>query len=127
MKVIKYLFFMLLFGFSSMSLAAKPEPLLNQPIHEPIATQQLIKKITKAGLVRGWQVEKESKDKLIAKIRVRSHYVAVNIILHKDSYDITYNDSDNMKYNAGKGTIHKKYNGWVANLNSDIQRELLSN
>lgn len=127
MKAIKYLLLTLLLGFSTISYAAKPEPVLNQPLHEPISTQQLIKKITKAGLVRGWQIEKESEDKLIAKIHVRTHYVAVNITLHKESYDITYNDSDNMKYNADKGTIHRKYNGWVANLNSDIQRELLSN
>ncbi|MGF1734838.1 hypothetical protein [Photobacterium satsumensis] len=127
MKAIKYILVTLLISFSSFSFAAKPEPVLNQPIHEPIANQQLIKKITKAGLVRGWQVEKESRNKLIAKIHVRSHYVAVNITLNKDSYDITYHDSENMKYNADKDTIHRKYNGWVANLNRDIQKELLSN
>lgn len=127
MKKFKYILVTLLIGFSSFSFAAKPEPVLNQPIHEPMANQQLIKKITQAGLVRGWQVEKESTNKLIAKIHVRSHYVAVNITLNKDSYDITYHDSENMKYNADKDTIHRKYNGWVANLNRDIQKELLSN
>ncbi|MCW8328965.1 hypothetical protein MD588_09100 [Photobacterium sp. SDRW27] len=126
MKTLKYFILTLLFSFSASTYAAKAEPVLNQPVPNTISTEQLVKKITKAGLVRGWQVQKEAKDQLTADIHVRSHYVAVNISLHDNSYDITYRDSKNMKYDEASGTIHRKYNGWVGNLNKDIQRELLS-
>ncbi|UPW19355.1 hypothetical protein M0C34_03500 [Agarivorans sp. TSD2052] len=105
------------------ALAAKIKPLLDQPIPSQLSADEARYAIVDAGLVRNWVVAEEGEQLMKAEIHVRKHYVAVDIKLHDGQYDILYRDSENMKYSED-GTIHRKYNGWVKNLNSDIQKEL---
>lgn len=115
-----------LIAFAPMAHASKVIPVTGQPLHSSFSFDEAKALFAKAGAKRGWVVKQaEGDNKLIADIWVRKHYVSVLITLHKDTYDIDYHDSENMKYKPD-GTIHRKYNGWVKNLNSDIQRTLLA-
>ena len=51
------------------------------------------------------------------------HFVKVEIPFTTTDYSIFYLDSDNMDYNPSKQSIHRKYNGWVANLSHVIDRQ----
>ena len=82
--------------------------------------------ILQAGANKGWRMH-EIKDGLIeASLSRRGHDVWVHIPYTQDSYAITYKDSNNMYYNAKKGTIHRKYNQWVLNLDLAITRAAMS-
>jgi hypothetical protein len=109
---------------SSDAKVVAPKPLLNQPIPEKLTQEEVKSLMVKAGLKRNWIIKEEQADLMFAEIYVRSHYVAVDIKLHDGQYDISYRDSDNMKYNPASGYIHRKYKGWVKNLSGDIQTEL---
>ncbi len=112
-------------GFAPLAHASKALPVMGQPMHAEMSFDNAKKVFIQAGAKRGWVVKPaEEAGKLIADIWVRSHYVSVFITVHKDSYDITYRDSENMKYQPD-GTIHRKYNGWVKNFNGDIQKQML--
>ncbi len=124
-KTLLLSFLMLFTGFSSLAHAASATPVLNQPLHSEMSFDKAKSIITQAGMKRKWVVSEENKGVLIANIQVRSHFVSVEINVGKDSYDIVYRDSENMNYRSD-GTIHRKYNGWVRNLNSDIQKLLIS-
>ncbi len=105
------------------AMAAKIKPVVDQPIPQELSLEEVKQGMVEGGLKRNWIIEEQSENLMKADIHVRSHYVAVNIKLHDGKYDILYLDSDNMKYKPD-GTIHRKYNGWVANLNGDIQNAL---
>ncbi|MGL6259484.1 hypothetical protein [Vibrio sp. WXL210] len=110
--------------FAPLAQAAKVIPVEGQPMYSELSFDDARVIFAQAASRRGWSVKDgEEANSLIADLHVRSHYVAVNITIHKDSYDINYHDSENMKYKPN-GTIHKKYNAWVRNLNSDIQKQL---
>ncbi|WP_413111573.1 hypothetical protein [Thaumasiovibrio sp. DFM-14] len=114
----------MLLSYSPLALAAKADPILHQPLHSEMSFDKAKKLITIAAAKRKWVVSEESDGVLVGNLQVRSHFVSVEIRVQKNSYDILYRDSENMKYRPD-GTIHRKYNGWVGNLNRDIQSDLL--
>ncbi len=71
---------------------------------------------------RGWQVEERRPGQILAVIALREHRAGITITYDQDSYSIRYRNSDNL--NARGDNIHRNYNRWVANLNTDIQRAL---
>lgn len=97
----------------------------SQPIPSELSLQQVKKTIVLSGGKRGWLIREVGPRQMEATLNVRKHTVVVDITLSGDSYSITYNTSVNMKYD-GVGKIHGRYNKWVANLNSDIQRGLVA-
>ncbi|WP_264874403.1 hypothetical protein [Vibrio agarivorans] len=110
--------------FAPLAHAAKVVPIEGQPLHSEMSYEDARRLFSAAAAKRGWQIKDgEVDNSLIADLYVRSHYVSVDITLNQSTYDINYRDSENMKYKPD-GTIHKKYNGWVRNLNSDIQKQL---
>jgi hypothetical protein len=115
-----------LIAFAPMAHASKVIPVTGQPLHSSFSFDEAKALFAKAGARRGWVMkEAEGENKLIANIWVRKHFVSVLITINNDTYNIDYRDSENMKYKPD-GTIHRKYNGWVKNLNKDIQRTLLA-
>ena len=80
------------------------------------------KGITRVLKRRGWRVGKKSKGKIMASIAVRSHRATIEITYNKENYSINYVDSQNLKYNEAKGTIHRNYNRWINNIDRDLQR-----
>lgn len=70
---------------------------------------------------RGWKFSKAAPGKLIGQLSVRGkHYVEVDVEYSSTVFKISYRDSQNMKYNAARNTIHKRYNSWVENLTNDV-------
>ncbi|GLP97022.1 hypothetical protein [Paraferrimonas sedimenticola] len=106
--------------------AATADPLTNQSIPKQVDSDELLTLFKAAGLRRGWMVEPNGDGSFTAEIWVRSrHFVAVDIVVRDGVYDILYKDSENMNYNPDNQKIHRKYNGWVRNLNKDIQSEFV--
>jgi hypothetical protein len=71
---------------------------------------------------RGWQVAARRPGSIDAFIMVREHRADITVSYDADSYSIAYRDSENLNHSGNN--IHRNYNRWVANLNTDIQRGL---
>ena len=82
------------------------------------------KAIIRAGARRGWVFSDADEGKLVGTLSLRDHRATVDVSYSKDSYDIKYRDSQNLRYDAKKNVIHSNYNGWVQNLVTDITVEL---
>ena len=93
------------------------------PIPNGLTMTQIKKAIIRAGAKRNWIIRESSAGVMEGLLNVRKHMVKVDIRYDRNEYSITYNASANMKHKAG--LIHKKYNAWVQNLNTDIQTQLL--
>ena len=91
----------------------------NSPIPDGLSMKDIHSAIVLAGSIRNWAVTKVEDGHLQATLHLRSHMAKVDIHYDQDSYSITYNSSDNLKYKNGR--IHRNYNSWVSNLNGDIQ------
>lgn len=70
---------------------------------------------------RGWIPEVVSEDLVRCTLNVRGHSLTVDVPHTENSFSVRYAASVNLNYDAATGTIHRKYNGWVANLVKDIQ------
>lgn len=71
---------------------------------------------------RGWQIAARRPGAVDAFIAVRQHRADITVSYTPTSYSIAYRSSEGLDYRNGK--IHRNYNRWVANLNTDIQRTL---
>ena len=61
---------------------------------------------------------------ITATLNVRSHMAVVDITYNTKSYSINYKESNNLKYDGEKNTIHSNYNGWIQNLDSAIKGKM---
>lgn len=84
------------------------------------------KAILMAGNKRGWIMKPMAQGHILATLNVRTHQAVVDITYTDTSYSIHYKDSSNLYYDAGKKKIHRNYNGWIKNLDQQIQIELNS-
>ena len=106
------------------------KPVLNT-LHDLPANAQVSEEKMKAVIVnalqkREWTVQRLSPQLVQAEITVRNqYYAAIDIRYTRNSYAITYRDSRDLGYKDGK--IHRNYNRWVNNLDSDIMAGLRSN
>lgn len=106
------------------------KPILNTQHNLPADTQVSEEKmktvIVNALQKREWTVQRLSPQLVQAEINVRNqYYAAIDIRYTRNSYAITYRDSRDLGYKDGK--IHRNYNRWVNNLDSDIMAGLRSN
>ncbi len=87
--------------------------------------EEVRKAILSGCVARGWNAKEVSPGTIEATITVRGkHYVAVQIPYTPSTYSILYKASNNMEYDAAKGTIHPNYNKWVNNLRASIDTQL---
>lgn len=85
---------------------------------QTLSLSQIEKVIIDAGQTRGWKFQPVSPGKLHA-IQDQPKYAAeVDILYSQRSYTILYSSSRGLEEKGG--TIHKHYNLWVRNLESDI-------
>ena len=93
----------------------------NQP-----SLEEVTKAIIAAGTVPhpSWNMQIIKPGHIVGRLNVRSHMAAVDIFYTPKSYSIQYKESSNLKYDAGDGTIHSNYNGWVQRLDSAIKGKL---
>ncbi|HBI9535293.1 TPA: hypothetical protein K9R50_002948 [Escherichia coli] len=86
-------------------------------------TQEQVKKaILKAGVERKWIMSETGQGVIKARQQSRDHSAEIRINYTASSYDINYENSQNLQ--ASGGQIHKNYNRWVRNLDKDIQLNL---
>ncbi len=91
---------------------------------KPATMEQVQKAILRAGASLGWSMKAESEGRIIGTLFLRDHMAKVAIDYTTTSYSITYQDSSNLKYDAENNTIHSNYNGWVQNLQRNIQAQM---
>ena len=106
------------------------KPVLNTqhdlPAGAQVSEEQVKQVIVTALQKREWTVQRLSPQLVQAEITVRNqYYAAIDIRYTRNSYAITYRDSRELGYKDGK--IHRNYNRWVNNLDSDIMAGLRSN
>ena len=106
------------------------KPVLNTqhdlPAGAQVSEEQVKQVIVTALQKREWTVQRLSPQLVQAEITVRNQfYAAIDIRYTRNSYAITYRDSRDLGYKDGK--IHRNYNRWVNNLDSDIMAGLRSN
>jgi len=83
------------------------------------------KGIQRAGAGLGWQMKEATPGHIVGTLYLRSHVAVVDIVYTLDEYSINYKTSTNLNYDAGNGTIHKNYNGWIQNLTNAINAQLV--
>ena len=106
------------------------KPVLNTqhdlPANAQVSEEKMKTVIVNALQKREWTVQRLSPQLVQAEITVRGQfYAAIDIRYTRNSYAITYRDSRDLGYKDGK--IHRNYNRWVNNLDSDIMAGLRSN
>ena len=106
------------------------KPILNTqhdlPANAQVSEEKMKTVIVNALQKREWTVQRLSPQLVQAEINVRNqYYAAIDIRYTRNSYAITYRDSRDLGYKDGK--IHRNYNRWVNNLDSDIMAGLRSN
>lgn len=98
----------------------------NLPADAQVSEEKMKTVIVNALQKREWTVQRLSPQLVQAEINVRNqYYAAIDIHYTRNSYAITYRDSRALGYKDGK--IHRNYNRWVNNLDSDIMAGLRSN
>lgn len=106
------------------------KPVLNTqhdlPANAQVSEEKMKTVIVNALQKREWTVQRLSPQRVQAEITVRNqYYAAIDITYTRNSYAITYRDSRELGYKDGK--IHRNYNRWVNNLDSDIMAGLRGN
>ena len=87
------------------------------------ATPELAERAIREGAMkRGWVPEVVDAELVRCRLDNRGHLVVVDVPHTADTFSVRYVSSANLDYNAILGTIHPKYNMWVANLVRDIQQ-----
>jgi hypothetical protein len=122
-----------IFAIASVALMVQPawagrdEPIKN-PSNIPISwnavgkpTNERIQRAIIAGCAqRGWQCQAVKPGEIRAVLHLRQHMAEALIAFNTENFSISYVNSSELRYNATKKTIHRKYNLWVANLITDI-------
>lgn len=74
---------------------------------------------------RGWQLDREGPDGIVATVTSGGHSATVLIQYTAQSYSISYLDSSpGLRFNGA--AIHRRYNDWIERLHKTIRRELQS-
>jgi hypothetical protein len=91
---------------------------------DSLSNEQASEAIFNAGSHLGWSMTEIAPGHIRADINVRGkHQASVDINYDGRGYSIAYVDSENLKYDAEKGVIHRNYNSWVQNLDNQIRLE----
>ncbi len=111
----------LLLGVASCRLA----PVYNVEAHKfatPSAALSVrAQQIKQAGMRRGWKMTDVGPGEIRARLMSGDRSAAVVINFTPSEYAIRYAGSEGLDYSGGQ--IHKRYNGWVENLEKDIYAE----
>jgi predicted small lipoprotein YifL len=88
------------------------------------SSKQVKDAIIRAGASLGWIIKAKDKNHLEGTLLLRTHVAKISIPYSKDAYSLIYQSSQNLDYNAEDKTIHNNYNGWISNLDKNIQVQL---
>jgi len=119
----KYLSSLLIVGVLLSGCGAGKVYNVSKPALEKKYTKKQMKNAIVAALQRfKWKIVQESSSKIIAKYSRGKIMAKIALTYTENSYEINYVDSKNLKYNGVK--IHKNYNGWIYNLEQEIDNNL---
>jgi hypothetical protein len=112
-------------AFAAFAVEANP---IVETFHLKASNTPIVKRaILKACNDRKWVVKEKEPGELIAVLSSGDRYsLAVLIKYSNEGYSIEYSDSEGMKYNAEKNTIHSSYERWIKTLNKDINTNINS-
>lgn len=118
----------LLLAASSIAMAGRYEE-INEKVtrfDETYELEQVEKAIKKALIGRDWRIKETSPGIIQATLRVRNHVVKIRIEYTQETMTVFYVDSTNMGYEekGDRRLIHRKYNGWVQNIQTDTLTHL---
>lgn len=82
------------------------------------------REIIAAGQKRSWQMQREALGHLVATQVAENYSASVDIRFDQRTYSITHRSSSGMR--EKDGTINKRYNRWVRNLQRDIDASLVN-
>ena len=88
------------------------------------SVEDVQKAIIQAGAGLGWIMAVVKSGEIMGTLNVRSHQAVVTIPYTTKTYSILYKDSNNLKYNADKQTIHEYYTVWIQRLDGAIRSRL---
>ncbi len=91
---------------------------------QQIQTKAVKDAILRAGNKLGWIMQPKADGYIVGTLNLRAHKAVVDITYTSSTFSIVYKDSANLYYDAAKNRIHKNYNGWIRNLEHEIQIEL---
>ncbi len=86
--------------------------------------QSVYNSIIESGKFLGWNMKQTNKNTIIGKLVIRDHIAKVKIAFNENSYSINLLEAHNLNYNKAENSIHKNYNGWVKNLENQINARL---
>lgn len=86
------------------------------------SSKDVKKAIIRAGGSLGWNMKVKSEGYITGTLHLRDHVAVVDITYDAKKYSIKYKDSQNLNYDGTN--IHTNYNGWVKNLDRNIQVQL---
>jgi len=97
----------------------------NAPLPLPPNTRLTIQDVGKAiwiaGERMGWRIEEVRPGEATGTLTRGRHVAVVWIKYDTSKFNIVYKDSTNLLHDGG--TIHRRYNDWVHNLEVEIPRE----
>lgn len=74
---------------------------------------------------RGWQLQSDDGQKIMARYNKQDRHVAViQIDYSAYQYSIKHVSSQGLGYNVKRNSIHRNFNRWVKNLEMDINSKL---
>jgi hypothetical protein len=94
----------------------------NAVIPNGLYAEQVRDSIITVGPRRNWIMREVSRGVIRGELRVRQHRAVIEITYTNSEFNIDYVESANL--DAGPDGIHRNYNRWIANLESDIRSEL---
>lgn len=107
--------------------ATRDDPIVNPsgiPIAWNKAREPTIDEIGRAIVTgcgtRNWQCGITRPGEIRAVLFVRQHMAESRIEYDTKTFSIAYINSSELRYNARKNTIHRKYNIWIGSLAGDI-------
>ncbi len=98
-----------------------PAPIMVYGHHSRATIRRAIKR---ALYRRKWIVRDVNRGLIRATYYRGRHMATVNVRYSPRQVRISYHRTEALFYNPERGTIHKTYNGWVRNMERDIQVEL---
>ncbi len=106
-------------------VGCKNKPVYNvekAPITKSHNLEELSKAIKRAGASLGWRMKDEVPGEIVGILNLRKHMAKIKIIYNTENYSINYLDSSELNYDGG--SIHSNYNGWIQNLDKNIQAQI---
>lgn len=104
----------------------RAQPILNvenNPVAYDLQKKEVKSAIIEAATNRGWVVKASDGSEITFEVNVRSHWASIRVPYSEKFYSILYLSSENLK-SDGQGNIHRNYNRWINNLNTDIQKKM---